>query len=353
MVEASRARERFALVTDNRETLADALEENDGAGMTAMEAVGEDATAGAPAAAIGFLHGLRDDWRALVAGAEAENSEPSCMEGYARIVTGVGALADRLDLPVELAAFVAEVRGRDAEIVERRREELAFVQKADMHCRKRPLLKWAAEARGQAVSVLPEHAEWLADGEALAETGRRLQKSPGIVDRIAAALQRIVRSFRLDEAERFREAVVRHEVEARAADVDPRHMAGADELAEQARALGDDELSRSHPPDGRGVERREGVACSRNRAAGGPGTSAIRGGGPPHRRVPAGLPRSSEPARRDRPRGGGRSIGRDAGDRGSTGTGELRRDGLRMLGEGESAKLRRSGTDPARRRGRC
>ena len=40
-VEASRARERFVLVTDNRETLAEALEENDGAGMTAREAVGE------------------------------------------------------------------------------------------------------------------------------------------------------------------------------------------------------------------------------------------------------------------------------------------------------------------------
>ena len=342
-VEASRARERFALVTDNRETLADALEENDGAGMTAMEAVGEDATAGAPAAAIGFLHGLRDDWRALVAGAEAENSEPSCMEGYARIVTGVGALADRLDLPVELAAFVAEVRGRDAEIVERRREELAFVQKADMHCRKRPLLKWAAEARGQAVSVLPEHAEWLADGEALAETGRRLQKSPGIVDRIAAALQRIVRSFRLDEAERFREAVVRHEVEARAADVDPRHMAGADELAEQARALGDDELP--------GVIRRTVAAWSAGKESRVPETA--RREGPEH-------PRYEEAGRRidaflqDCRDHLNRRAGIDLAGEGvpSDGTpetwldrtGELRRDGLRMLGEGESAKL----DDPAR-----
>ena len=105
--------------------------------MTAMEAVGEDAAAGAPAAVIGFLHGLRDDWRALVAGAEAENSEPSRMEGYARIVTGVGS-----GRPVGPAGGARGVRGRgpgrDAEIVERRREELAFVQKADMHCRNDP-----------------------------------------------------------------------------------------------------------------------------------------------------------------------------------------------------------------------
>ena len=66
-VEASRARERFVLVTDNRETLAEALEENDGAGMTAREAVGEDddPSPGAPAAALGMLRELRDDWRAL------------------------------------------------------------------------------------------------------------------------------------------------------------------------------------------------------------------------------------------------------------------------------------------------
>ena len=40
-VEASRARDRFVLVTDNRETLEEALEDNDGARLTAREAVGE------------------------------------------------------------------------------------------------------------------------------------------------------------------------------------------------------------------------------------------------------------------------------------------------------------------------
>ena len=237
-VEASRARDRFVLVTDNRELLEEVLEENDSVRVTALEAVGDDDPS--LGAAIRMLRELRDDWRALVARAEAENAGLSRMDDYARIVTGVEQLDDGLDLPADLAAFAAEVRSRDAEIVERRRRELAFVQKADMHCRKQPLLKWAAEERGRPLSELPEHAEWLADGAALAETGRRMGE--GLVGRIAAALKSIVRSFRLDEAERFREAAVRHEAEAQAIGIDPRGMAGAEELAERARALGDREL---------------------------------------------------------------------------------------------------------------
>ena len=44
-VEASRARDRFVLVTDNRES----LEENDGVRLTAQEAVGEADLSGPPA----------------------------------------------------------------------------------------------------------------------------------------------------------------------------------------------------------------------------------------------------------------------------------------------------------------
>ena len=344
-VEASRVRDRFVLVTDNRESLAEALEENDGVGMTAREAVGEqdDAPAGAPAAVIRRLHGLRDDWHALVARAEAENAELGRMEGYARIVSGVAAVADGMDLPAELAAFAAEVRGRDAEIVERRLDELAFLQKADMHCRKQPLLEWAAEERGQAVSELPEHAEWRAEGEALAETGRRMEETRGFAGRVAAALRRIAQGFRLDEAARFREAAVRHEAEALAAGIDPREMAGADGLAERARALGDRELP--------GDIRRTVVAWTVETGQPVPETARRQG---PER------PRHEEAGRRI---GGFLQDCRDhldrvagidlAGDgRPSDGTleqwfdrsDELRRDGLRMLGESEGAKL----DDPTR-----
>ena len=118
-VEASRARDRFVLVTDNRESLEEALEENEGIRMTAMEAVGDgDAPPGPPDATIGMLHDLREDWRALVARAEAERTELAGMEGYARIVTGVHALGAQSDLPPEMRGFVDEVRQRDARMPE-------------------------------------------------------------------------------------------------------------------------------------------------------------------------------------------------------------------------------------------
>ena len=338
-VEASRARDRFVLVTDNRELLEEVLEENDSVRMTALEAVGDDDPS--LGAAIRMLRELRDDWRALVARAEAENAGLSRMDDYARIVTGVEQLADGMDLPADLAAFAAEVRSRDAEIVERRQGELAFVQKADMHCRKQPLLKWAAEERGRPLSELPEHAEWLADGAALAETGRRMGE--GLVGRIAAALGRIVRSFRLDEAERFREAAVRHEAEARAIGIDPRGMAGAEELAERARALGDRELP--------GDARRTVEAWSARHEAPAPEPARQEHSQhPDHEEAGRRIEAFLRDCRDHLDRGAG--IARSGDGAPSPGTpeppmdrtDELRREGLRMLGEGADAKL----DDPAR-----
>ena len=242
-VEASRARDRFVLVTDNRESLEEALEENAGIRMTALEAVGDDDAPPGPAdATIGMLRELRADWRALVARAAAERTALDRIDGYARIVTGVHALAAETDLPPEMQGFVDEVRERDAGIVERRRGALAFVHKAEMHCRRQPLLKWAAEERGVAVSALPEHAAWRAEGAALEETGRRMQETPGFFGRIAAALGRIAQGFRLDEGERFCEAVARHEAEAQRLGIDPGGMAGAAGLVQRAEALGRHEL---------------------------------------------------------------------------------------------------------------
>ena len=342
-MEASRARERFALVTDNRETLAEALEENRGAGMTAREAVGEDdePPPGAPAAAVGILQELRDDWRALAARAEAEDVALSRMDDYARIVTGVAALADETDLPGDLAAFAAEVRDRDAAIVERRNRELAFLQRADMHCRNRPLLEWAAADRGKAVSELPEHAEWRAEGEALAETGRRLEENRGIMGRVAAALARIVRSFRIDDAERFREDAVRHEAAAAAAGIEPRAMPGAERLAERAAALSTDGL----PGD---VRRTVGAWSAASRAPEAAPQEVRRD----PRREEAG--RLLETFLRDCRDHMGRTAGIDPAERGAPEeatldgwlerAGKLRRDGLRMLGEGAGVRL----DDPAR-----
>ena len=331
-VEASRARDRFVLVTDNRESLEEALEGNDGARLTAREAVGEtDLPAQPPDAVTRMLHDLRDDWRALVARAEAKTTELNRMEGYARIVTGAHALADGAELPPEMQAFVDEVRQRDARMVEGRRAELAFVQKAEAHCRRQPLLKWAAEERGVAVSELPEHAAWLADGAALEETGRRMQETPGFVGRIAAALGRIAQGFRLDEGERFREAAALHEADARTLGIDPGGMAGAAGLVQRAEALGRHEL-----PE----------AVRRTVAAWAPETE----------------PSAPERVHRVRPdhEEAGRRIetflrdcrhcleaaapGAEALDPRIDAAETLRREGLRMLGEGEGAKL----DDPAR-----
>ena len=333
-VEASRARDRFVLVTDNRESLEEALEENDGARLTAREAVGEtDPPAQPPDAAIGMLCDLQDDWRALLARSEAETTAINRMDGYARIVTGVNALAAGLELPPEMQAFVDEVRQRDARMVERRRDALAFVQKAEMHCRRQPLLKWAAEEHGLPVSELPEHAAWLAEGAALEETGRRMREAPGFAGRIAAALGRIAQGFRLDEGEQFREAAARHEAEARRLGIDSGGMAGAVRLVQRAEALGRHDLPEA--------VRRTVRAWTPETEP--PAVETVQRLGPDHeeagRRIGAFL-------RDCRQCLNAAASGTEALDARIDAAEKLRREGLRLLGEGEGAKL----DDPARMR---
>ena len=331
-VEASRARDRFVLVTDNRETLEEALEDNDGARLTAREAVGEtDLPAQPPDAASRMLRDLRDDWRALVARAEAENTELNRMEGYARIVTGAQALADGAELPPEMQAFVDEVRQRDARIVEGRRDELAFVQKAEAHCHRHPLLKWAAEERGLPVSDLPEHGAWLAEGAALEESGRRMQERPGFVGRITAALGRIAQGFRLDEGERFREAAARHEAEAQRLGIDPGSMAGAARLVQRAEALGCHELPEA-------VRRRVEAWTPEPDP---PAPERVHRLRPDHEEAGRRIEAFLRDCRHclDAPPPAAETL-----DRRLDATETLRREGLRLLGEGEGAKL----DDPAR-----
>ena len=331
-VEASRARDRFVLVTDNRESLEEALEDNDGARLTAREAVGEaDPPARPPDAAIRMLCDLRDDWRALLAQAEAENIGLNRMDGYARIVTGVQALAAGPDLPPEMQAFVDEVRQRDTRMVERRRDELAFVHKAEMYVRQQPLLKWAAEERGLPVSELPEHAAWLAEGAALEETGRRMQETPAFAGRIAAALGRIAQGFRLDEGERFREAAACHEADARRLGIDPGGMAGAEQLVQRAEALGRHELPEN--------VRRAVEAWAPEPEA--PALETVHMLRPDHeeagRRIEAFLRDCRHCLNAAAP-------GTQALDPRIDAAETLRREGLRLLGEGEGARL----DDPAR-----
>ena len=257
------------------------------------------------------------------------------MQGYARIVTGVQALAPGLELPPEMQAFVDEVRQRDARMVERRRDELAFVQKAEMHCHRQPLLKWAAEERGLPVSDLPEHAAWLAEGAALEEAGRRMQETPGFVGRIAAALGRIAQGFRLDEGERFREAAARHEAEAQRLGIDPGRHGGGGAAGPAGGSAGAPRAARSRPPDGGGVDLGTRSACPGKGASAAPGS---RGGRPPDRGVPAGLPALL---------GGDRACGRRRWTQRIDAAEVLRRRGAAAARRGRRSEARRSGTHPA------
>ena len=279
-VEASRARDRFVLVTNDRERLEEVLEANDGSRMTALEAVGEDGDPppGAPAPALAMLRELEADWRALVARAETQGSDLVRMEGYARIVTGAAMLAEDMALPADLRAFVEEVRSRDAQAIAERKRGFAFLRRAERHCRDWPLLKRAAAKRGRPLGELPEHAAWLVEGETLAGTGRQLEAAggKGIAARIGAALRRLVRSREIDEVERFRGAAARHEAEARAAGVDPRAMTGAGALAEWAGRLRGREMPEAVRP---AVEAWCAAHAERRAASGIPSTPEDRKAG--------------------------------------------------------------------------
>ena len=266
-------------------------------------------------------------WR----GPKPRRTELNRMEGYARIVTGAHALADGAELPPEMQAFVDEVRRRDARMVEGRRDELAFVHDAEMHCRRLPLLKWAAEERGLPVSELPEHAAWLTDGASLEETGRRMQERPGFVGRITAALGRIAQGFRLDEGERFREAAALHEADARTLGIDPGGMAGAARLVQRAEALGRHELPEA-------VRRTVEAWAPETEPSAPERVHRVR---PDHeeagRRIEAFLRDCRHCLEAAAPGAQELDARIDAAE-------TLRREGLRMLGEGEGAKL----DDPAR-----
>ena len=336
-VEASRARDRFVLVTNDRERLEEVLEAHDGSRMTALEAVGEgkDPPPGAPGAALAMLRGLEADWRRLVSQADSQGREPARMDGYARIVTGAAMLAEDMALPADLRAFVEEVGRRDAQAVAERKRGFAFLRRAERHCRDWPLLKWAAAKRGRPLAALPEHAAWLAEGEALADTGRELHAGSGrgIAARVAAALRRLVKSRDVDEAERFREAAARHEAEARAAGQGPREAAGAEALAAWARRLRGRELPEAARP---AVEAWRAADAERGAASGTPETPEDRKAA---LAIEAFLLDCDDLLIDIGSRGAGPPVGAAEPDPWEERAEALRRQGLGMLGDAPGAKL--------------
>ena len=126
-MEVSRARDRFVLVTDNRERLEEVLEANDGSRMTALEAVGEeeDPPPGAPAAALAMLRELEADWRTarLACGGRGPGAHPHGRLCPHRDRHG-NAGGEPMELPADLRAFVEEVRSRDAQAIAERRQRV-------------------------------------------------------------------------------------------------------------------------------------------------------------------------------------------------------------------------------------
>ncbi|MCY4591001.1 MAG: relaxase domain-containing protein [Alphaproteobacteria bacterium] len=167
-VEASRARDRFVLVTDDREQLEEVLEARDGASMSALEAIGETPEQAPGSREIAMLEALEADWRRLPGPMPVPTPE------YARIVTAVMQLSEGVELPDRLARFVREVRERDAALVARRRQRLSFLGRAERHRREWPLLRRAAAHGRRALAALPAHRTWSSEGERLLEEGRRL-----------------------------------------------------------------------------------------------------------------------------------------------------------------------------------
>ena len=155
--------------------------------------------------------------------------------------------------------------------------------------------------------------------------------TPGFVERIAAALGRIAQGFRLDEGERFREAAARHEADARRLGIDPGGMAGAARLVQRAEALGRHELPEA--------VRRTVEAWAPETAP--PAPETVHRLRPDHeeagRRIEAFLRDCRHCLEAAAP-------GTQALDPRIDAAEALRRQGLRLLGEGEGAKL----DDPAR-----
>ncbi len=158
-----------------------------------------------------------------------------------------------------------------------------------------------------------------------------MQERPGFVGRITAALGRIAQGFRLDEGERFREAAVRHEAEAQRLGIDPGSMAGAARLVQRAEALGRDELPEA-------VRRRVDAWTPEPDP---PAPDTVHRPRPDHeeagRRIEAFLRDCRHCLEATAPAAETLDQRIDAAE-------TLRREGLRLLGEGEGAKL----DDPAR-----
>ena len=297
-----------------------------------------------------MLRELRDDWRALTARAEAENAELNRMEGYARIVTGAAA-AEGHDLPADLAAFAAEVRGRDAEIAERRRAG------ARLRAAGRPALPDAAAAAmggGGARQAGRPRCPSTLNGAPTARRWRRPGAHCGTGGASPAGSRRRLGGSCAASASTTRSGSGKTRL--------PTRRWRARRGSRPATWRGRRRWPRARGPSAETVSRKTLRRTVAAWNAGPPAPEPARrevardprheAAGPAHRDVPARLPRSHGPGPR-----GSTSAGMAPGrtrpfDGWLEKAGALRTRGAPDAGRGGGREARRSGPHPARRRGR-
>ena len=213
-VEISRVRDAFLLLTDDREALIEKLETGGGGDGGALEALGIDPAA--PAVDPDTFAALTRDWRALAARAGAADTLPFFLPGYREVMARAAALTEIEDLPADMRRFAESMLEDHRAHLARDREIRSLMEGIRNSWRRHPELGWAARAQACKVEALPAHAEWRADGAALAEAGRamlagvgetdaarHLRAMPGGEAALEAAVRGLERVRLVDDAERF------------------------------------------------------------------------------------------------------------------------------------------------------
>ena len=226
-VEISRVRREFLLLTDDREALIELLEARADSGDGALEALGIDPGTWSPGTSPGqagtgptaipsedaeAFATLDRDWRALRGQAGETGTLPFFLPGYRDTMARAAALAAAGDLTGDLQRLTDRMLAEHRRHLAHDREVRGLVGGIQDHWRRWPELGWAAEAQGCAVDELAEHAAWRAEGEELADAGRRRIAAQGDEGRhlaampaggLAEALAGLERACLRDDARRF------------------------------------------------------------------------------------------------------------------------------------------------------
>ena len=171
-VELTRARDRAVVLTDNREDLMAALEENTGEQVSALEAVGED-----PAVRVTEREELWPQlsaWRAHAARAGEAGLLPLDMEGHGEVLARLGRLAARRNLPCPPPAAVARILEEQEAEAARRAEVEAWLGESGESEKARGTLGGEADAAGLPLTDMPGWRAWRDAAERRAKAGRRL-----------------------------------------------------------------------------------------------------------------------------------------------------------------------------------